>query len=873
MNQIAVLFTRNAAEWLADAVRRLKGAGWIVIVLDNGSADDTAEVARQNGAEVLRFSRPQPAARLWRKAFAYAKTAHPHAQRCIVIAGRAAKEALLYRVATPGNWLKMYAPFWEWPAIIAGFSRAYVQPKHVLLFAKDAVPAILAIGFAVSIFIEINRSLDDVRPPVLRAGESGIVAQERRKALEWLARHSPEDAVVMADQFDGNYIVALAGRRVVSSSKVYPSEAQEVSARYTDISKFFFATDEESALAIAAKYDAEYVFVTTEFSYAKNCRLANACQFIASGELTPVGRKMTLIGKMLNRERFTNFELVWDSPYFSIFRIKNDRTLRNPCRLTRDEELTSLKIARGAPDVLGRECSVAVSAYRNGGPRNVPQGLIRGGRSGPVVVVGKPLGQAIREAANEILSDTGLGAQIQMTVWSDEELVRRDIESFLKWGFDVTKVLVMERQGKRAVFLPEELNLRLWNSNTEILDALCGKLGSPADCWRTDTKIFIAPVTIFADDGKGGVLAVSGTLPIAPDVEQFDDRVLRERLLAGRNWIWRMRTDTGDFRNEIDPHNPAETPDDTRLATLHGAAETWWLLDFYRAVPDLPAVIPFGRAQSDRFERLINSGEEERTAFLIYAGLENLSLWRITKEAKYLERAVRYADIVRRLFIDTANLARSFRVQKGVPEIVSSKSVGTIGNNSGLYFLAETLREKENPLVRDAMRTFADALKYNFRKNRILDPDISIVWESWLVNAFASVSEVTQNRRDAEFALEVANWILDYQSRDAYPHLRGAFRGRAATSGVGKITEALVEAAILAPKIGEDPAPYLEGFREAMRWLMSVQYSDTSYFLSAANRREMAGALRSSVTDITAEIDNAGHMVIAGAWYLSRITP
>jgi uncharacterized protein YyaL (SSP411 family) len=206
-----------------------------------------------------------------------------------------------------------------------------------------------------------------------------------------------------------------------------------------------------------------------------------------------------------------------------------------------------------------------------------------------------------------------------------------------------------------------------------------------------------------------------------------------------------------------------------------------------------------------------------------------------------------------------------------VPEIVSSKSVGTIGNNTALYFLAETLREHENPAIRHAMRRFADALRYNFRKNRILDPDISIVWESWLVNAFASVSAVTQNRQDAKFALEVANWILDYQSRNAYPHFRGAFRGRAATSGVGKITEALVEAAILAPKIGEDPMPYLAGFREAMRWLMSVQYGDTSYFLSAVNRRKMQGALRSGVTDITAEIDNAGHMVIAGAWYLSRL--
>ncbi len=720
---------------------------------------------------------------------------------------------------------------------------------------KSLATLIPVIIFSILLFVEINRSLENISVPLFKAGNLGLLAAERRQALEWLSRHSPRNSVIIADQFDGNYIVLFARRPVVSSSKVYPSEANEVSRRYIDIAKFFFATDELEALKIAEKYNANYVFVGTGFSYSKNCKLANSCHFISSGELTPVGKKMTLIGRFLGRERFENFELVWDSPSFSIYRILNKKTERNPCHLNDSEKYIALSVIRGAPDSFGRECSVALSAYRDGK------------RFGPVFVSKIPLGQALRQAAEKIFDEFGKDVRVQVAIWSEEELVERDIQKFLESTFDLTKVLIMEHQGRRAIFLPEEFNLREIRSNEEVLEMLCSILDKESGCWRNKTKIFVAPVMIFAEDAKAGIIKISGTLPIPSEVEKFDEKVFRNRLILARNWIWSMRTQEGNFRNEINPHNPKLTPENTRLATLHGAAETWWLLEFHRAFEDLPDIIPFAKKQSDRFENLIYSGQQQRTAFLIYAGLENLSLWRITKDRLYLDRALHYANILRHLFIDNANLASSFIIKDGAPQIVSSKSAGTIANNSGLYFMAEVLVEKEDPRLRESILKFSEALKSNFRKNRILDPGISIVWESWLVNAFSSVAKVTENREDAEFALEVANWILDHQSYDEYLHLRGAFRALAATSGVGKITEALVDAANLAKRIGEDPKPYFNGFYEAMRWLMSVQYSNDSYFLSDINKQEMLGALRSGPTDITAEIDNAGHMVIAGAWY------
>jgi glycosyltransferase involved in cell wall biosynthesis len=851
ISRLIFIITKNSGKQIEETVRSFATTGAKVIVLDNASQDNTVQVARQLGAEVLKFQHQRGIADLLRYGFRYAKNAYPEASQFRI-------EDLRFEKNFPlrSFWgLEIRAPFWLWPIVLKEFCRAYILSGSIIRMIALGGQFLPAVILAALLAVEINRSFEDVKPPIFRAGESGITSAERLAAMEWLKNNSPQDAVVIADQFDGNYIVALANRRVVSSSKVYPQEADEVSKRYTDIAKFFFSQDENRALEIAKRYGVDYVFVGPDFSYSKNCKLADACHFVSSGELTPVGRRKTLIGKMLARERLENFELLWDSPMFSIFRILNSRTFRNPCRLTPEERLAALKIARGAPDILGRRCSVALSGYNDFK------------HFGPVIIRNQPLGEALKKAGSEILLEAGSDVRLEIAVWQESEFVRRSVKDILEKPFDVTKVLALGS----TVFLPTEFNLRRFGSNEEVLNAICEKAGLGADCWRRNAKIYLAPVDIFAEDGKGGILTVSGNLQIPSEIMEFDDSVFRQRLVLARDWIWRMRTRSGDFRNEIDPHNPGYNKDNTRLASLHGAAETWWLLEFYRALPDLPQVVAFGRAQSDRFDRLINSGHEERTAFLIYAGLENLSLWRITSEPLYLERAQKYANILRQLFIDEANLARSFRISEGLPQIVSKESIGTIGNNSGLYFLAETLREKAIPVLYDAMLKFASALKDNFRKNRILDSDISIVWESWLVNAFSSVSKVTENRQDALFALEVANWILDYQSRDIYLHLRGAFKNRAATSGVGKITEALIDAAWLAQKISEDPEPYLKGFEEAMRWLMSMQYTDASYFLSAKNRLEMRGALRSGLTDIKAEIDNAGHMVIAGAWYLKQI--
>jgi glycosyltransferase involved in cell wall biosynthesis len=854
ISRLILIITKNSGKHIEEAVRSFKRDDTKVIVLDNASEDNTVQIALQQGAEVLKFQNQQGIVALLRHVFRYVKSAYPDIRMFRIEDLRFGKAFSFQNLK-----LEIRAPFWLWPIILKEFLQTYIRPKDLIRLIIPVVQLLSLVLLTILFIVAIDSSFREVSPPMFRAGDLGVVAEERLAAMEWLKNNSPQDAVVIADQFDGNYIVALANRRVVSSSKVYPSEANEVSSRYTDIAKFFFSQDEDQALEIAKKYGVDYVFVAYDFSYSKNCKLADACHFVSGGELTSVGKKMTLIGKFLNREPLAHFELVWDSPSFSIFRILNNRTFRNPCRLKTEEASVAFRIARALAGELKERCSIALSLYRNG--RRLQR----------VFLSDKSMGDAIREFSQKLPVKIDSTIQLQFSVWQEDELVRRDIKRWLKQPLDTTKVLVMRRDNKTAIFLPEDLNLKLFSSNEEILNQLCEELGFENRCWQSNAKIFEAPVTVFLEDENGKVLTVSGPLPITSEVEKFDPIVFRKRLLLARDWIWRMHTRSGDFRNEIDPHNPEYNKDNTRLASLHGAAETWWLLEFYRAIPDLPQVVAFGRAQSDRFDRLINSGNEEQTAFLIYAGLENLSLWRITSEPLYLERAQKYANILRQLFIDEANLARSFRIREGLPQIVSKKSIGTIGNNSGLYFLAETLREKEIPVLRDAMLKFARALKDNFQKNRILDPDISIVWESWLVNAFSSVSAVTGNRQDALFALEVANWILDYQSRDIYPHLRGAFKNRAATSGVGKITEALIDAAWLAEKIGEDPKPYLKGFEEAMRWLMSVQYTDSSYFLSAKNRLEMRGALRSRLTDIKAEIDNAGHMVIAGAWYLRQI--
>lgn len=147
---------------------------------------------------------------------------------------------------------------------------------------------------------------------------------ELEAALAWLKKNSDKDAIVLSHRILGHQIVAFADRRVVLTTKVYPTEFAESARRYRDIGQFFFASDEETALKIAKTYNASYIFVNKNFS-PDFCKGIGRCDLvIEKNKLAPWAYNVTMAGLMIQGAHFTHFKKVWDSSRFVIYKITDE---------------------------------------------------------------------------------------------------------------------------------------------------------------------------------------------------------------------------------------------------------------------------------------------------------------------------------------------------------------------------------------------------------------------------------------------------------------------------------------------------------------------------------------------------------------------
>jgi len=129
-------------------------------------------------------------------------------------------------------------------------------------------------------------------------------------ALEYLRSHSPEDAIILSPWEDGNQIIALANRRVVASSKVYPSETTELAARFRDVGKFFFAKSDDDAQEVIKKYGVSFVFLKKQNFDFYLCRYARRC-----------GKKDSLIYRLLADEPVSFLTMAYENKSYKILKV------------------------------------------------------------------------------------------------------------------------------------------------------------------------------------------------------------------------------------------------------------------------------------------------------------------------------------------------------------------------------------------------------------------------------------------------------------------------------------------------------------------------------------------------------------------------
>ena len=140
--------------------------------------------------------------------------------------------------------------------------------------------------------------------------------------LNWIKNNTEENTVIIQEWGSAHPTVGIAERRVIVTSKAYPSEVQMLAERYKDLARFFLATNSDDALKIAAKYNASYVFLN------KNSFNYNICWYIGICDTFMVNEKTSesamnnfLFKKLQNHENIAHFQLLYESPNFIIYKV------------------------------------------------------------------------------------------------------------------------------------------------------------------------------------------------------------------------------------------------------------------------------------------------------------------------------------------------------------------------------------------------------------------------------------------------------------------------------------------------------------------------------------------------------------------------
>ncbi len=91
-------------------------------------------------------------------------------------------------------------------------------------------------------------------------------------AMNWLKTNTPKNSIILTEWSQGHQVVLLSKRKVIATSKVYPSESKEIMARYSDLSTFFYSKDLSQSINILRKHNVSYLFIRKNFDFNSSCK-------------------------------------------------------------------------------------------------------------------------------------------------------------------------------------------------------------------------------------------------------------------------------------------------------------------------------------------------------------------------------------------------------------------------------------------------------------------------------------------------------------------------------------------------------------------------------------------------------------------------
>lgn len=158
--------------------------------------------------------------------------------------------------------------------------------------------------------------------------------EDYNRTMLWLKENSDESSIILADWFYGPNIATFAGRGVITTTKVYPSEIKFMAERYRDASRFFFAIREDNAMSIIKKYNITHIFVQKKGFQYSMCAYIKICSSdkqyrTPSGQLLQDIRSKLLVTRMQDGKDFYNFKKIYDSNFFVIYQVVKPEGIKN----------------------------------------------------------------------------------------------------------------------------------------------------------------------------------------------------------------------------------------------------------------------------------------------------------------------------------------------------------------------------------------------------------------------------------------------------------------------------------------------------------------------------------------------------------------
>jgi|GEM_PF-304277 len=719
-----------------------------------------------------------------------------------------------------------------------------------------------------------------------RQSQNGY-GKEMAEVLTWLKNHSSPEDVVLSEWTEGNFIVAIADRGVVSTSKVYPSEAKEVAQRYGDLRKFFFAESENDAMKIIKKYKVRWIYLRKNpeiVSILKGEKISSQ-RYVKDGRLTQEGIQKTIIGKLLSCADFSNFQLALDSPDFLIYRVKPFE----PSSLTDEKKISLLALARqtmksrlfggsinepigceGEGDLIGADVAIYVD------------GQLRGSQ----IVYRETIEQSVIEAASRTIKDP------RFDPLQAEELKRTTIEIYIlgdkisignldysakrlpdyfgRQGF----YLKDNKSGKEGYYLPVIFNKLYFSGAESFLSSLCKKGDLPDSCYKDKSvEIYVYDGQHFAEDSSGGLINYDGTVSLNNSSREVNHLSWEDKLNLAAKWLQGRQLTYGSFLTVQDPIYGND--DNQARDLLRDGFSALALFEAHRLTDDnnflsaaklaLEFLNNDGvlRQKGDTFE-VIEDGKRDmgNLTFLIRA---NLAIYKETGRKKYLQAAKVAAD---RLLLERSSEGALFSSygNKAGKQIISD-----IFSGQGIAALSLLAQVTGEDTYRAAAIKATNFWQTQFRLQRRLsvNKELSLAAKAWLVSGAFELYQLTRDQQYAKLGLEVADWLISYQRQNGPAVLMGSFPNTpdddySYTAGTGKVAEALVDAYRLSSELVWPAEKYKKSLEMALNWLSLFQYrANEVYFFAPEIGPKVIGGLRLDYRSPVLRTDFAGHYIMA----------